>query len=261
MLLELIDRVKLVAHEVVMPSYLKVAHERKQDGSVFTKADLAAQEALRHELADLLDCPTLGEEMTEAEQRALWQNGSQGVWCVDPIDGTSNFVNGIPYFAISVALMRNGRSVLGVVYDPVADEAFYAESGRGAFLNGVELPLKERIPTLSESIAAVDFKRIPVPLRQALGRTPPYYSHRNFGASTLEWCYVAAGRFDVYLHGGQKLWDYAAGSLILREAGGACATLENADFDAGDVWKRSVVAARTPDLLASWRAWIQAQLA
>ena len=69
--------------------------------------------------------------MTPEQQAEYWLAGAEGLWCVDPIDGTSNFVNGLPYFAVSVALMINGRSVLGVVYDPIADEVFYAEKGGG----------------------------------------------------------------------------------------------------------------------------------
>ncbi len=184
-------------------------------------------------------------------------HAGQPIWVVDPIDGTSNFANGLPYFAVSVALLRPGRRVLGAVYDPVADEMFCAEAGKGAHLNGTPMPIKEYLPDLAHSMAGVDFKRIPAALAQRLACAPPYSSQRNFGASTLDWCYTAAGRFDVYLHGGQKLWDYAAGSLILEESGGQVSTLEEDDFWRGDVWQRSVVAARNRQLLAAWRAWIK----
>ena len=256
----LIEAVKRVACQEVMPRYLNVARHRKSDGSLFTQADLAAQEALVRELKAIYDCPFIGEEMTEAQQKALWEQGEQGVWCVDPIDGTSNFVNGIPYFAVSVALVRAQRPVLGVIYDPVADECFYAERGHGAFLNGEQLPIKEGAPTLREAIAEVDLKRLPRELAQVLGHRPPYASQRNFGASTLEWCYVAAGRFDVYLHGGQKLWDYAAGSLILDEAGGHYCGMEDDDFWGGNPWQRSVIAALRPQLFEDWKAWIRFRL-
>ncbi|MDE3009783.1 MAG: inositol monophosphatase family protein [Pseudomonadota bacterium] len=260
MLAGLIEGVKRVAHQEVMPRYLNVARHRKSDGSLFTQADLAAQEALTEELRALVDCHFLGEEMTEAQQKALWEAGSEGLWCVDPIDGTSNFVNGIPYFAVSVALVRAGRPVLGVVYDPVADECFYAQRGGGAFLNGEPLPIKESVGTLREAIAEVDLKRLPRELAKLLGHAPPYASQRNFGASTLEWCYVAAGRFDVYLHGGQKLWDYAAGSLILEEAGGHYCGLYEDDFWGNDPFRRSVIAALRPDLFADWKTWIRTRL-
>jgi myo-inositol-1(or 4)-monophosphatase len=254
-----IAAVKKVALEEVMPRYLKVAHERKTDGSMFTQADLAAQNALRRELQAIQDCPMLGEEMSEAEQRALWREGAGGIWCVDPIDGTSNFVNGIPYFAVSVALMCEGRPVLGVIYDPVADEAFYAEKGGGAFLNGVDLPIREVAPSMRDAIAEIDFKRLPMGLRNALAERPPFSSQRNFGAATLEWCYVAAGRFNLYLHGGQKLWDYAAGALILEEAGGHMASLSRDDFWGEDPWNHSVIAALDATLFDEWKAWIRAR--
>jgi len=259
MMVEVLNAVKLVARAEVMPRYLKVARERKSDGSLFTQADIAAQNRLVLELRKIADFEVLGEEMTEAAQHDLWESATEGLWCVDPIDGTSNFVNGIPYFGVSVALMRNARPVLGVIFDPVADEAFYAELGKGAFLNGVPLPIKETTPnTLRGAIAEVDLKRLSARLGEALGKTPPFMSQRNFGASTLDWCYVAAGRFDVYLHGGQKLWDYAAGALILEEAGGKMCTQDHDDFWAANLWSRSAIAALDEKLFIEWRDWIRA---
>lgn len=258
MLNQVLEAVKTVAHREIMPRYLKVARQRKSDGSMFTEADLASQNALTEALGSIADFPVLGEEMPFEQQQALWQAGKEGLWCIDPIDGTSNFANGIPYFAVSVAFLREGRSVLGVIYDPIADEIFYAEEGKGAFLNGTPLPIKEYIPDMCHAMAAVDFKRISKNLATRLASAPPYSSQRNFGASTLDWCYTAAGRFDVYLHGGQKLWDYAAGSLILQESGGVLGTLEQEDFWSDDIWQRSVIAARNADLYKIWRAWIQA---
>ena len=254
------DAVRRVATDEVMPRYLKVAHQRKSDGSLFTEADLAAQDKLSLLLPTIIPAPVVGEEMPLEVQTERWNAGEDGLWCVDPIDGTSNFVHGLPYFALSVAFMRKGRSEMGVVYDPVGDEMFCAERGAGSFLNGERLPLKERMPTLGHAMAEVDFKRLTPPLAKALAASPPYSSQRNFGASTLEWCYVAAGRFDVYLHGGQKLWDYAAGSLILEEAGGLMSTLTNDDFWAEDVWKRSVLAAREPDLFNTWKHWVRSRM-
>jgi len=259
-----IDRViavvRRVAAEEIMPRFLKVAHERKADGSLFTEADLAAQDALGSALRDIHPFPLVGEEMTREQQVERWLAGDSGVWCVDPIDGTSNFVYGLPAFAVSVALMRQGRSVLGVVYAPVTDEMFYAERGGGAFLNGEPLPIRTHVPHMRNTMANVDFKRLGNKLAGALASAPPYMSQRNYGAATLEWCFLAAGRFDLYLHGGQKLWDYAAGALILEEAGGSVATLTQDGFWDGDLWKRSVVAALDPGLFQGWRDWVRARL-
>ncbi|MDD5295452.1 MAG: inositol monophosphatase family protein [Rhodocyclaceae bacterium] len=252
--------VKDVAQRVIMSRYLSAVRSRKADGSFLTEVDLAAQCALIERLKELNDKPVLGEEMTGEEQHELWRQGQDGLWCVDPIDGTTNFANGIPFFAVSVAYMEGGKSEKGVVYNPATDEAFYAERGRGAWLNGTPLPLRTPPAALGDCVAGVDFKRIAKPLSDKLATHPPYYSQRNFGSSALEWCYVAAGRLDVHLHGGQKLWDYAAGRLILEEAGGALCTLTHDDFDADDLWKRSAISAVTPALQAQWRNWIRANL-
>lgn len=253
-----IAAVKLAAAEEVMPRYLKVAHQHKGDGSLCTEADLAAQEVLTRKLQGIHNLPVIGEEMASSEQAAHWAAGSDGVWCIDPIDGTSNFVRGLPYFALSVALFRNGESVLGVVYDPVSKEIFAAERGRGAYLNGVRMVAPAARVPLQQAMASVDTKRLPGRLLQQLVLAPPYCSQRNFGASALDWCYLAAGRFDLYLHGSQKLWDYAAGALLLKEAGGLACTLEQDDFDAADIWQRSVVAAADPGLFAAWKDWLRA---
>lgn len=242
-----------------MPRYLKVAHARKDDGSLFTEADLAAQQALERRLKAIVPCPVLGEEMDDASHRRLWQEGEAGLWCVDPIDGTTNFVSGMPFFAMSVALLKAGRPVLGVVYDPQADECFHAEVGRGAFLDGERLPLKTAPERLNRCIAGVDFKRIPRALAGRLAAEHPYSSQRNLGASTLDWCYLAAGRLHVYLHGGQKLWDYAAGALILEESGGRVHQLDGSPFWSGDPWSRSVVAAAGAELLDQWGTWLAAR--
>ena len=197
--------------------------------------------------------------MTRAEHEQLWADGRQTMWCIDPIDGTSNFIHGLPYFAVSVALIKEGESILGVVYDPVAKEAFAAEKGRGTFLNASRLHSRTVVSSLSAALANVDLKRLDALLIAELANHPPYSSQRNFGASSLDWCYTAAGRYDVYLHGGQKLWDYAAGSLILKEAGGHMCSLDSVNFAEGDVWQRSVVAALDAHLFDEWKIWLHAR--
>lgn len=259
MLKAAVAAVKLVTAEEIMPRYLKVAHHHKGDGSLCTEADIAAQSALIRKLQAILNVPVLGEEMTEAEQLALWQAGGEGLWCIDPIDGTSNFVHGLPYFAVSVAMIREGRSVMGVVYDPVANEMFAAEHERGAFLNGEKLVGHEAEGTLAQALACVDFKHLKKKLATRLATSPPYCTQRNFGASSLDWCYTAMGRNDVYLHGGQKLWDYSAGLLVLRESGGHACCIECDEFSKGDIWQRSVIAAREEKLFEEWKSWLRAQ--
>lgn len=253
---QVIDACHAVGREEVMPRYMKVAHERKADGSLMTEADLAAQHALSERLRAIADYPVLGEEMTEAEQHAVWDAGLEGFWCVDPIDGTSNFINGVPYFALSVALVRRRASVLGVIHDPAANETFSAVRGQGAHLNGERLPIKPPPARVNQCMAGVELKRVTRALAARLAHEHPFSSQRNFGASTLDWCYLAAGRLHLYLHGGQKMWDYAAGVLILEEAGGSVCTITGDGFHDADPWGRSVLAALTPELQAEWKAWV-----
>ncbi|WP_026259442.1 inositol monophosphatase family protein [Uliginosibacterium gangwonense] len=246
-----------VARDAIMPYFLNAVREHKTDGSSLTQADLASQQALLEKLPELEEAPILSEEMSTQEQLACWETGGQGIWCIDPIDGTTNFANGVPLFAVSVAYMVEGETQYGVIYNPTTDEAFYAARGCGAWLNGRRLPLRPSSPQLRLSVAGIDFKRISDRLATELITRPPYYSQRNFGSSALEWCFVAAGRLDIYLHGGQALWDYAAGRLILEEAGGAYGVLDGGPLVAAPLPKRAVVLASNPVLYAEWLAWLQ----
>lgn len=250
--------VRETARTVIMPRYLDAVSQRKADGSLLTEVDISAQQALSLRLRELVDRPVLGEEMSADEQARHWHDGADGLWCIDPIDGTTNFINGIPFFGVSVAYLAGAESELGVVYNPVTDESFCAARGVGAWLNGVELPLRQPAARLRDAVAGVDFKRITHRLGDELAVRPPYHSQRNFGSSALEWCYVAAGRLDVYLHGGQMLWDYAAGKLILAEAGGEFSTLDGGPLMGGPAIKRSVIAAASPSLFEQWRTWLTA---
>jgi len=264
MLDKVIELARGVGDNVVMQHYLKVARQNKHDGTALTEADLAAQAALDVGLKAIFDCPLVGEEMTTQEQQQNWDKGSAGLWCVDPIDGTSNFIAGLPQFAVCIAYMEQGRPLLGVVYAPALNELFYAEKGKGAYLvnaaGKMQLPITRITGNeaffLRDAIAEVDFKRLPRELALALAGDPPFQAQRNYGAASLDWCYLAAGRFEVYLHGGQKLWDYAAACLILEEAGGHMRTLESEDFWTGDVWHKSAIAASNPELFREWSLWV-----
>ncbi|MDD3481712.1 inositol monophosphatase family protein [Azovibrio restrictus] len=248
---------KAAAETEILPRFLKVARQHKADGSTFSEADIAAQAFLSRALGQLLHLPMLGEEMSDSAQREAWQAGDKGLWVMDPIDGTTNFLVGLPQFAVSVALLRGGKPVLGVSYLPMAGEMFSAVAGQGAWLNGEPLPLRPSGNQLSKAVACVDFKRLPAELAAHLVQSSPIYSQRNFGSSVLEWCYLAAGRVDAVLHGGQRLWDHAAGSLLVREAGGCAATFREDDFDQANPWRRQVIAALNPELFCLWRDWLR----
>lgn len=234
-----------------------VPAHRKADGSLVTEIDVDVQRRLSAWLQQSYPgTAVLGEEMDHDQQsRALAERGA-GLWCIDPIDGTTNFSLGFPFFGISVALIDDSGPRLGIVYDPVREECFSAERGHGAWLNGLRLQTA-RNDELRHCIANIDHKRLVARLSERLVRSPPYRSQRNLGASVLEWCWLASGRIQLYLHGGQKLWDYAAGVLILAEAGGCCETIDGRAIDCDTLTKRSVVAASNPRLFREWRRWVQ----
>jgi myo-inositol-1(or 4)-monophosphatase len=254
--------VRDAAQEVVLPKFAVVQRHVKHDGSLVTEVDLAMQRRMQRDLArEWPHYAFLGEEMRQADMDALMRApGAGGMWVLDPVDGTSNFAAGVPYFAVSLALLIDGRPELGVVYDPVRDECFAAQRGRGAWLNGISIGAAPTGLPLNRCIAGIDFKRLGPALAARLGAQPPYGSQRNFGASSLDWCWLADGRFHLYLHGGQKLWDYVAGHLILMEAAGHALTFDGEDVFAFNLCPRSVVAARETVHFNAWRDWVTAQL-
>jgi myo-inositol-1(or 4)-monophosphatase len=252
---DLIPLVKTIAQEEILPRFNHTEARLKGDGSVVTDADLAVQQRLAVALmARYPDFGLLGEEMEEAQQQAVVAGSAQGLWCLDPVDGTSNFAAGLPLFCISLGLIVGGQPAFGIVYDPIRDECFSAERGRGAWLNGIPLHCKPYNRPLRRCLALVDFKRLGRNLATALIVRPPYSSQRYLGSGALEWAWLAAGRFQVYLHGGQKPWDFAAGALILAEAGGFSETLEGAPIFAPGLPSRSVVAAVDGELFEAWKA-------
>lgn len=250
-----------VATRELMPRFRRVSAERKHDGTLVTDADRAVEAALAQALPRLHDSPVLGEEMPEAEQRRLWRE-ADWLWCVDPLDGTGNFTNGRRFFGISVALMHQRRSVLGAVLDPNSGEAFHALHARGAYLDGKRLKPGATVHLAEATLEVGRFKRLGR-LGAALVEHRPVRKVQMSGASVLQWCHMACGRVDAFVHAGEQPWDYAAGALILEEAGGRVATLQHDDYwktDGTGDWTKSVIAARHPALFDEWKRWVRNHL-
>ena len=229
----------------------------KEDGTVVTQTDHRVQAFIARELqANWPQFTFMGEEMEHRQQARIVGGDSASFWALDPLDGTTNFSMSLPFYGISLGLVVDGTVKLGVVYDPVRDELFSAADGQGAFLNGEKLTTPDRGIPIRRCIANVDYKRLVSQLADRLVRYPPFGAQRNLGSCVLEWCWVAAGRIQLYLHGGQRMWDYAAGSLILEEAGGAFTTIRGMPLDCRTFTKRSVVAAINAELQQEWLAWI-----
>jgi len=190
-----------------------------------------------------------------AEQEAVL-NTSNAFWCLDPLDGTSNYAAGIPYFAVSLSLIHHGEVVLGLVYDPLREECFTAEKNGAVLLNEKNMQLNRGVRKLDDSIAIIDFKRLTEKLSVRLIKEQPFASQRNFGASALDWCWMAANRGHIYLHGKQNIWDYSAGLFIFKKAGGYACTLDGEDIFVNKLLGRSVLAAQSLVLLEDWKNWI-----
>ncbi|WP_455212291.1 inositol monophosphatase family protein [Kaarinaea lacus] len=256
-LVTILARIKNIVAECagdeIKPRFERVAAAVKQDGSIITEADLAMQNRVKTALQLLWpDIGFVGEEMNPEEQQRQFAQSQHGVWILDPLDGTSNFAAAIPFFSVSLALIKNGEVLLGVVYDPTRDEMFSAIKGQGAYINNQPLKAKPFSLPLQNGIGVVDFKRLDQDLASRLAQNPPYASQRSFGSVALDWCWIAAGRGHVYLHGKQKLWDYAAGWLILNEAGGYSCTLDGEAVFTGQLQSRSAVAATDKSLFDQW---------
>ncbi|MCX4187632.1 inositol monophosphatase family protein [Methylophaga sp. OBS4] len=255
--LRLLQRlVRDVVDTTLLPQFNNVKRQYKKDGSIVTIADQAMQHQLTAALAEAYpDIALLGEEMPLQQQQQLLDSG-QLLWCLDPIDGTSNFASGLPFFSISLALIENGQVSLGLVYDPIMDESFTAKIGQGAWLNDVPLQAEQTGLTLEQSIALIDFKRLPATIASRLVSERPFGSQRSLGSVALELCWIAAGRAQLYLHGGQQLWDYAAAQLIIAEAGAYACTLEGEALFTNSLQQRSTCAAVDKALFDSWRSYL-----
>ncbi len=250
------DIVTSAASRELVPRFRHVSHSYKRDGSILTEADLAMQTSIAASLQQLApEVAFLGEEMSAAEQQALLLSG-EPVWCLDPLDGTRNFASGIPYFSVSLALLCDGQVEMAVVYDPLREECFSAKRGAGAWLNRQPLQLPDAAPEISQATAIVDFKRLDKALATRLAIEPPYSSQRSFGSVALDWCWLAAARGQLYLHGRSNLWDYAAGHLVFTEAGGFASSLDGAPVFNWSLEPRSSVGAINAALFEAWTTWL-----
>ena len=193
---------------------------RKGPGDFVSAADRKAEEVLR----DALMKARPGYGLVMEEHGTIEGSDASHTWHVDPLDGTTNFLHGIPHFAVSVGLEREGMIVAGVIYDPVKDELFVAERGKGAYLNNRRLRVSGR-SAMADALIAYgtpylgkgDRGRL---LTELAALMPVAGGVRRFGSAALDLAYVACGRSDLYWERDINSWDIAAGIILVREAGG-----------------------------------------
>ena len=209
----------------------------KGPANFVTLADKRAEETLYDELTRARPgYGFIGEEGGSREG-----TDKANVWIVDPLDGTTNFLHGIPHFAISIALQREGALIAGLIYNPANDDLFLAEKGKGAYLNDQRLRVAAR-KKLNESVIACGLPHIGRGDLEVAGADlaaiqPQVAGLRRFGAAALDLAWVAAGRFDGYWERNLSSWDMAAGMVLVREAGGFVSDIDGGDkiFETRDI--------------------------
>jgi myo-inositol-1(or 4)-monophosphatase len=209
---------------------IQKVNEKSSSSDLVTEVDKGAETLIRNLIKTHF--PThaiLGEEGVEAGAAASTEAlqemcEEEFLWIIDPIDGTTNFVHGFPFFCVSIALARRGEVIVGVVYDPMRDEMFVAEKGKGAYVKGHTMHVSEE-KELSQALVATGFpidQETILPLNMAglNALAPKVRNIRSGGAAALHLAYVAAGRLTGFWELGLNSWDVAAGSLLVQESGG-----------------------------------------
>ena len=233
--------------EVLAQMLGRVTVREKGPADLVTEADFASQDTVRRiVLGEYPEHGLIGEE-DDGEVRP--NEEVEYRWIVDPLDGTTNFVHGVPHFCVSLALERQGQLVVGAVYNPMSGECFLAEAGKGATLNGHAISTSNTTD-LSQSLAALGLPSVVdsqtpdlLLFNEALSKCQAI---RRTGSAALNLCYVACGRFDVSWSYCTKVWDIAAGALMIQEAGGV---VESPDGGAFDVHKGQVLSAASEALM------------
>ena len=221
----------------------------KGRANVVTDVDLASERLILDYVGrEYPDFGILSEESEPVPGAAPY------TWVVDPIDGTRNFAEGIPHFCVVVAIAAGDEVVAGVTYDPVRDELFAAQKGRGAYLNGQRIRVSDRAD-LGDGVLGFDlgydFGSAKLLLEMAAGIWPRTQAYRLMGSSALSIAYTACGRIDLYFHHSLSSWDIASGILLAREAGGQ--VLDRATLQDATLFSPGLIIS-SPDLVAQFLA-------
>lgn len=212
---------------------------RKGPGDFVSAADHRAEKIIYQELQKAR--PDFGFLMEESGE--ISGNDKRHRWIIDPLDGTTNFLHAIPHFCISIGLEFDNEILAGVVYDPIKNELFHAEKGKGAFMNERRIRVSSRL-SLADALLAtsrvtdkIDLGKKDELFSQTMNLGKKTAGIRQYGAAALDLCYVAAGRFDGFFAYGLAPWDIAAGLILIREAGGYVEELTGKDsfFATGNI--------------------------
>lgn len=248
---EVCERAARAGGHVLLNYRSRFRSREKAPRDLVTDADLASQRVIRDiVLGAFPDHDFLGEEDDPAVVPMATRRtaADRPRWIVDPLDGTANYVHGLPGFAVSVAVEQAGQILAGTVFDPLSGECFTARTGGGAWLNGRPLETS-RCVQLDQALVAASFSteidRDSPEIRRFIEVLLACQSVRRLGSCALNLCYVAAGRLDAYWTSAVKTWDVAAGVLLLEEAGGVVSDLTGSPLN---LERPEFLAAGTSDL-------------
>ena len=209
----------------------KLQVSKKGPDDFVTKTDQKVEEIIIEEL----ERARPGYNFLAEEGGTTKEKKSEFTWIIDPIDGTSNFMHGIPHFAISIGLEKSGEMIAGIIFDPIKNEMFYAEKGRGAYLNNSRIRVSSR-NIITDSIALTGGPSFAEENKQSfhdeyMAMCSYFHQVRKLGSAALDLAYVAAGRAEMFWHKNLKYWDIAAGIIIVKEAGGTITDFKGKTFD------------------------------
>ena len=187
-----------------------------------TKTDKRVEEILINELTKT----KRNYSFITEETGKILNKDKETFWIIDPIDGTTNFLHGVPHFAISVALQKDNEILIGLIFDPIKNEIFYAEKNSGAYFNNSRVRVSNKV-NLDDCLFATN--------NDGIKFLHPKLNLRNTGCAALDLAYVGCGRFDGYFHNDINLWDIAAGKIIIEEAGGKVNNVNNFKINKIDI--------------------------
>lgn len=207
---------------------LKISNKEGVNNLV-TEADHAAEKAIMDTIREQFP-----EHFILSEESGEMATASEFKWIIDPIDGTVNYAHGIPVCCVSIGVEQNGKMILGAVFNPLTEEFFFAEKGKGSTLNGETINVSDKKTVMDSCLVTgfpytyLDMKNGPLEVFERLIRKG--VPVRRLGSAALDLCWVAAGRFDGFYEHKLNPWDSAAGSLIVEEAGGKLTDFEGNDY-------------------------------
>lgn len=223
------------AGKIIIDGYKNIqsCRAKADPGDVVTEIDEASEEYVIGRIKREFPCDSILSE----ESGALGLEHSEGIWIIDPLDGTRNYTQQVPFFCVSIAYYVDGAAQTGAIYDPVQDEMFFAERGKGALLNGKPIEVSKD-KSVDDGLINVSWARskgdaeIFIDYLDNLSRRTSYF--RRFGSAALAMAYVACGRLQGYVQSGVNAWDVAAGIVIIEESGGKVTDFQGNEIDVGE---------------------------